>query len=233
MLTAQFTGSQRRSKLGLGIFDKECEAWYLRNQLANWTKKKLPDRFVTDYDALFRNSKWQIQRNCKRALSARSSDFFAPEDLEHLDRRRDWNKWRETETLLDYFTSFKYSYSAQIPGGNGINLVCSAEGKGRVTGVIRSHSIWLDAVDAPKELFRYRLRIQDCINWAYKNKLVPIMVTLTTYHQWHDLDNLLKILSGAWTDFTHNGKRRKIFDIRWNGNNGVFNSCSHGSKAGG
>ena len=191
---------------------EECEAWYLRNQLAIWTKKKLPDRFVTDYDELFRNSKWQIQRNCKKALSSRSVENLSLEQRDQLDKRREWNKWRETKTLLDYFTSFKHSYSAQIPGENGINLVCSTNGKGRITGVIRSHSIWLDSVDAPKELFRYRLRIQDCINWAYKNKLVPIMVTLTTYHQWHDLDNLLKILSGAWTDFSHNGKRRKVFD---------------------
>jgi hypothetical protein len=212
----EFTGSIRRSKLGLGVFMEEAEAWYLRNELAFWAKKKLSDRFVSDYDELFRNGKWLIQRNCKKALASRLVESLLLEQREQLDKRREWNKWRETETLLDYFTSFKYSYSSQIPstcnGGSGVKLVYSAQGKGRVTGVIRSHSIWLDAVDAPKELFRYRLRIQDCINWAYKKKLVPIMVTLTTYHQWHDLKNLLKILSGAWTDFTHNGKRRKVFD---------------------
>ena len=207
-----FTGSIRRSKLGLGIFEGG-EAWYLRNRLADAGKS---DKFVTDYDKLFRNSRWQIQRNCKKALASRSTENLSPEQRERLDKRRDWNKWRETDTLLDYFTSFKHSYSSALPstcyGGGNIKLLRSTKGKGRVGGVTRSHSIWLDPVDAPKELFKYRVRIQNCINWAYKHNLIPVMVTLTTYHQWHDLDNLLEILAGAWTDFSHNGSRRKIFD---------------------
>lgn len=209
-----FTGSIRRSKLGLGIFDEEGEAWYHRNCLAQG--KGLPDKFVTDYDELFRNSKWQIQRNCKKALASRSVEDLPEELKERLERRRDWNQWRETKTLLDYFTSFKYSYSSQLPstcnGGGGIKLMQSSSKKGRIAGVARSHSIWLDAVDAPKELFKYRLRIQNCIDWSYKQNCVPVMVTLTTYHLWHDLDSLLRILAGAWTDFSHNGARRKVFD---------------------
>lgn len=35
------------------------------------------------------------------------------------------------------------------------------------------------------------------------------MMTLTLYHKWHDLRNLLEILTKAWNEFTSNDKKRR------------------------
>ena len=82
----------------------------------------------------------------------------------------------------------------------------------RLEDICRSHSIWLDPVDAPKELYKWKLRIQKAIAWAYLNDVVPVMVTLTTFHRWHHLKSLLKVLQDSWEAFLTAGRpasRRK------------------------
>ena len=59
----------------------------------------------------------------------------------------------------------------------------------RMEDVCRSHSIWLDPIDTPKELYKWRLRIQKAIAWSYLNDFVPVMMTLTIYHRWNNLDD--------------------------------------------
>ena len=212
MLNPKFTGSIRRSKLGLGIFNGG-EAWYLRNGLGLFLKDKfLPNKLISDYNEIFRQNAWLIHANAKKALASRSTDDFPFVDFERIDHRREWNLWRETVNLLDYFPNLKYSDSKLPttcnPDGT-IKLMSSSKKKGRFAGLARSNSIWLDAVEAPKRLYRYRLRIQNCIDWAYKQDYVPIMMTLTIYHKWHDLRNLLEILTKAWNEFTANDKKRR------------------------
>lgn len=215
-----FKGSIRRRKLGVGIFNEEREAWYDRSPLGSFLKspKSLPHKFVSDYDEIFRQNIWLLHANAKKALAARSILDLSPEiqeRLSHLERRREWNLWRGAEKLLDYFPSFKFSDSKLPstcnPDGN-VKLMCSTKKKGRFAGVARSRAIWIDAVEARKLLFKHRLRIQDYIDWGYKQNYIPIMMTLTIYHRWHDLSNLIEILTKAWNEFTSdNLKRRKIF----------------------
>lgn len=76
----------------------------------------------------------------------------------------------------------------------------------RIEDVCRSHSIWLDTIDAPKELYKWRLRIQEVIAWAYQNNCVPVMMTLTIYHRWHSLKSLLRVLQKSWDKFLVSGK---------------------------
>ena len=215
-----FKGSIRRRKLGLGIFDEEREAWYDRTPLGLFLEspKKLPHKFVSDYNEIFRQNVWLLHANAKKALAARSILDLSPETQERLarlERRREWNLWRGAEKLLDYFPSFKFSDSKLPstcnPDGN-VKLMCSTKKKGRFAGVARSRAIWIDAVETQKLLFKHRLRIQNYIDWGYKQNYIPIMMTLTIYHRWHDLSNLIEILTKAWNEFTSdNLKRRKIF----------------------
>lgn len=76
----------------------------------------------------------------------------------------------------------------------------------RMEDVCRSHSIWLDPIDAPKELYKWRLRIQMAIAWAYMNGYVPAMMTLTIYHRWDNLEGLLKVLQNSWDRFLVSGR---------------------------
>ena len=76
----------------------------------------------------------------------------------------------------------------------------------RLDNVCRSHSIWLDPIDSPKELFIWRLRVQKAINWAYANDCVPIMMTLTVFHRWQPLKELIHMLQSAWDKFFISGR---------------------------
>lgn len=216
-------GSKRRKSFGSGYyFVEENQAWYLRNPLGKLTNSRLPDKFVTDFGnddgKLSRSDAWLILRNAKKALAMCSVDDLDPEILERLEQRKDWNKLRyAVQTVLDLFPSLKYSYSSSLPttckGIGGIQLVISDKGKVRIANVARSHSIWLDPIDSPKELFKYRLRINKIIDWSYRQNFVPVMMTLTTYHRWHNLEGLIRLLSDSWNDvFSHrDGKKRTSF----------------------
>lgn len=87
----------------------------------------------------------------------------------------------------------------------------------RFDDICRSHSIWLDPVDAPKELYRWRLRIQRAIAWAYLNDCVPVMMTLTLFHRWHPLRELLEVLRQSWDAFLVSGhsalRRRREMEL--------------------
>lgn len=76
----------------------------------------------------------------------------------------------------------------------------------RFDDICRSHSIWLDPVDAPKELYKWRLRIQKAICWAYQNECVPVMMTLTIFHRWNHLKSLLNVLQKSWDKFMVTGR---------------------------
>ena len=76
----------------------------------------------------------------------------------------------------------------------------------RMEDVCRSHSIWLDPIDAPKELYKWRLRIQKAIAWAYLNDCVPAMMTLTIYHRWNHLGGSIRILQNSWDKFLVSGR---------------------------
>ena len=87
----------------------------------------------------------------------------------------------------------------------------------RLDDVCLSNSIWLDPVDAPKELYKWRLRVQKAICWAYANDCVPVMMTLTIFHRWHHLKNLFHVLQNSWDNFLVSSwsarKRRALMDL--------------------
>lgn len=72
-------------------------------------------------------------RRAKEILASRAIDAMPQEQRDYLDQRYPWNKeQRPAKTLLDYFTSLKYSYSSLLPfvhrAGN-VDLVVSEKGK--------------------------------------------------------------------------------------------------------
>ena len=215
-----FSGSKRRKQLGVDVNYWEEESWSVRNGLAFWLKKNLPDKILGDSVLSRTSNKWEQLRRAKSYLKSRSVEDLSPEVRERLEQRRDWNKKRrKAKTVLDFFPSLQFSWSTLLPTvyrSGDVKLMLSEKGKARVADIAKSNSIWLDPICSEKILFKYRLRIQDYIDWAYKNDCVPIMVTFTTYHRWHNLDGLLKVLQRAWSDLFSGSalrKRKKIFDL--------------------
>lgn len=206
------SGSKRRTDLGLGVSDwGSGGTWYYSNLLSSLVQQ-LPDTLYGTGKITRRNPQ-ALLRRVKEFLAMRSIDDMAPELRDWLDQRYPWNKEnRPAKTLLDFFTALKHSYSSFLPvahrSGN-VDLVISEKGKARVPELCRSHSIWLDPVDAPKELYKYRLRIQDCITWAYGSGYVPIMMTFTVFHRWHDLKPLLAVLKKSWSSMFSGSKWRR------------------------
>ena len=205
--------SRRRFRLGVGVADwRGSKPWYYRNVLSLMNFGELPGK-VFGIGELSSREVFSMLRRVKEYLAMRSVSVFSSEICERLDHRRVWNRERRVVgTLLDFFPALKYSYSSLLPSVHrfgSVDLVVSEKGKARVVDVARSHSIWLDPVDAPKELFKYRLRINDCISWAYNVGFVPVMVTLTIPHIWNDLDKLLEVLRRAWSSFFAGGCHRR------------------------
>ena len=79
-------------------------------------------------------------------------------------------------------------------GGQNLTPEQTLASKVRIDDIARSHSIRLDPVDARKELFKYRIRIQRVLAWAYQHNLVPVMMTLTVFHRWNPLADILDVL---------------------------------------
>ena len=206
------SGSARRSRLGLGVADWEGQSWYLSN-LLSFTNFPLPDTLYGTGLVTRRNPQ-ALLRRAKEYLAMRSIDDLEPELRDWLDQRYSWNKEkRPAQNLLDLFTALKHSYSSLLPYAHhvgDVDLFVSEKGKARVPDIVRSHSIWLDPVDAPKELFKYRLRIDDCLAWAYGNGLVPVMMTLTIFHRWHDLKPLLRVLKKSWSSMFSGSRWRRL-----------------------
>ena len=220
--------SKRRSRLGVGVAEwKDSQPWYYRNPLADWLGNKrpekkdgevLPDKFVTQFGdengKLLIKDPYLLQRNGKKALAMRSVETLPDYIRQKIDQRRDWNKQNRpvSNVLEQFFPSFQFSYATPLPQAyrkGSVDLVVSEKGNARVSDIARSHSIWLDPVDAPKELYKYRLRIQRVINWAYKVGCVPYMMTLTIPHRWNHLDGMLTVLREAWKDLLSNYAGRK------------------------
>ena len=205
--------SKRRSRLGVGVAKwAEEQAWYFSNLLSSAVEQPLPETLY-GIGRITRKNPFALLRRSKEFLAMRSIDDLPPAIRDWLDQRYPWNKeQRSAKTLLDLFTALKHSYSSLLPiahrSGN-VDLVVSEQGKARVPELARSHSIWLDPVDAPKELYKYRLRIQDCITWAYGSGYVPIMMTLTIFHRWHDLKPLLRVLKKSWSSMFSGAKWRR------------------------
>ena len=209
----ELRGSARRSRLKLGAailpdnnlgpFDSFCSNPNLvpsNQNLSQKTHKLNSSSSISDVlgNGKLGNDRWKLLRRSKQLLAMRT---VTPELALSLDCRREWNLHRQVETLLDCFPSLKYSYSS-LRGkkfGHSISILSNGS-KARVDDIARSHSIRLDPVDSPKELFKYRQRIQKIITWAYANNLVPVMMTLTVFHRWHPLAPLCRILRNAWSD---------------------------------
>ena len=207
------SGSKRRSQLGVGVADwGSGGSWYYSNLLSNLVQQ-LPDTLYGTGRVTRRNPH-ALLRRVKEFLAMRSIDDLPEAERERLDQRYSWNKeQRPAKNLLDYFTALKYSYSSLLPYAHcvgNVDLVVSDKGKARVPDIARSHSIWLDPVDAPKELYKYRLRIDDCLDWAYGNGFVPVMMTMTLFHRWHSLRPLLRVLRKAWSSMFSGAKWRRI-----------------------
>ena len=161
-----------------------------------------------------RSDRWKMLHRARSFLSRRSFDDVCG----HVPSAYCKDKGRTFVTLLDYFPSLKYSYSAPLPGRvlanrrgvsgcdfsestSFIDVYRGSFGKARLSDLSRSGSIRLDPVDAPRQLFHYRRRIQRCISWSYSVGLVPLMMTVTVFHRWHPLRGLLNVLSKAWNYF--------------------------------
>lgn len=220
----QFSFSKRRQDLGVDVnfFDVCDEAsnfvsstWYNRNLSSTLSVVCCEGKS----DVLSRNDSWGMLRRAKLYLSRRKLvDCFS---VDEFDLRRDWNKQRcSVSSLLDLFPSLKYSYSSLLPrtvvsrrrgldvsqvDNSFVDVVVTSRSDGRhvvrVKDISRSHSIRFDPVDAPKELYRYRLRIQEYLCWARQVDVVPVMMTLTVFHRWHPLKGLVSVLKKAWNYF--------------------------------
>ena len=190
------------------------------NVIDSAKKSAANDSADVNFDNLSREDAVHYLQTSKKYLGMRTVADWS-KLRRNLDRRKEWNKWRPTDTLLDLFTSVKYSHSSLLPEANrkGFTSVnVSDKGKIRVTKIARSHSIRLDPVDAPKELYKHRLRIDRIIDWAYKTNLVPVMMTLTVYHRWHNLEPLCRVLQKSWENLFSNCsqglRRREHIDLR-------------------
>ena len=141
-----------------------------------------------------------------------------PELVEKLDLRRDWNLTRPVDTVIDLLPALKFSHSSLR--GRKFDAPVELISKGNSVhfkDIALSHSIRLDPVDSPKELYKYRQRIQKVIEWAYAKNLVPVMMTLTVFHRWHYLAPLYRVLSGAWSDLFRGSvglKRKELIGLQ-------------------
>ena len=146
-------------------------------------------------------------RRSKMYLSMREPD---EELVFRLERRREWNSCRFIKNNLDLFPSVKFSYSSINPcffkNKNFINLVATEGGGARFFGIARSFNMRLDPVDAQKVSYRRRLEIQRALTWGYCNGFVPILMTLTIFHDWtwKPLIDLISVLRKSYDDlFAH------------------------------
>lgn len=212
LLKKIMSGSKRRSYLGIGVsnFNFNTSSAGRLGNLDTVCHNNQKNQEFLGSEEISSKDLWKMQRRAKLMLSMRSIEEY-PELVEQLDRRKDWNREnRKIENLLDLFPSLKYSYSSQLPKSysKGVVDICRSEETGNtyVGDIARSHSIRLDPVDSPKELKKYRLRIQRVIDWSYKNDLVPVMMTLTMFHRWDNLAPLCRALRLAWSGLFGSGQ---------------------------
>ncbi len=162
--------------------------------------RSLPDAVLGDNE-LERNQLMEMLRRSKMYLGMRKPD---EELIKKLERRRTWNiASRPIENNLDLFVSVKYSNSCSMPCNKGrIDLVVSEKGKARFSGVAHSNNMRLDPVDAQKVAYKRRKEIQRAIQWGYDNGFIPVMMTLTVFHDWtwQPLTKIIAVLRKSYED---------------------------------
>ena len=160
---------------------------------------RLRKRGISPQSIDWKNSPWYRQY-LRDSVREKDSLFFDAEKV---------LKSPESPTAKDLF---RYDYVDVVASEKNENVSV------RFDDVCRSHSIWLDPVDAPKELYKWQLRIQKAIAWAYLDDCVPVMMTLTIFHRWHHLKNLLNVLQNSWDNFLVSSwsarKRRAVMDLQ-------------------
>ena len=143
----------------------------------------------------------EMLRRSKMYLGMRKPD---EELIKRLERRRDWNiASRPIENNLDLFAAVKYSYSSAMPCNKGqVDVVISSDGRARFSGVAHSNNMRLDPVDAQKISYKRRLEIQRALQWGYDNGFIPVMMTLTIFHDWtwQPLTKLIAVLRKSYED---------------------------------
>lgn len=217
--------NKRRKELGVQVhnweddprsFFGEKNSRYIRDTSS--CRDFLLLRAFVGGDHLERSDRMKLLRRSKSFLGRRKFADLPEGSLPSL-----YGVKGKIETVLDCFPSLKYSYSAPLPprvvmrnhgisDGYGcfcdhvrfLDVCCAPDGsskKARCSDLSRSSNIRLDPMDAPRQLFIYRCRIRRCLAWGYSVGLVPIMMTLTIFHRWHPLKELLWVISKAWNHF--------------------------------
>lgn len=212
----------RRSKLFLSLRTiKDFEKLLGLDWRREWNKSN-PNRPVRTLLDLFVSLKFAHE--CVLPLTVRlrkrgiDSSYVCRKDSPQYRRalHNYVTKGQSSSFEVEYFVSRPdVSVSQDLFVRDYIDVVVSEKNgnlSARFDDVCRSHSIWLDPVDAPRELYKWRLRVQKAICWAYENDFVPVMMTLTIFHRWHLLKNLLRVLQKSWEKFLISGRpaaRRK------------------------
>ena len=203
--------SARRSRCGM-----EVKNWGGKNDNGGLGHNDFSSPPPTPSD---RSQIFELLRRSKQCLAMR-----VPSDelIDKLERRRAWNVAnRPIESNLDLFTSVKHSYSSALPISCGkIDLMVSSNGKARFSGISRSHNMRLDPVDAQKIAYRRRREIQRALTWGYDNGYIPVMMTLTIFHNWtwQPLTKLIAVLRKSYDDlFGHKvgGKLKKAIGFKY------------------
>lgn len=186
--------------------------------LSTTSVASLPDTVLGDVE-LDRDQLFEMLRRSKQCLAMRVS---SDEIVKRLERRRDWNiASRPIENNLDVFPSVKFSQSSALPCNKGrIDLVVSSSGKARFSGVAHSNNMRLDPVDAPKVAYKRQKEIQRALQWGYDNEFIPVMMTLTIFHDWTwvELTKLIAVLRKSYEDlFGHKigGKLKKAIGFQY------------------
>ena len=160
----------------------------------------VPDVVLGDVE-LENKQLMEMLRRSKMYLGMRKPD---EELIKRLERRREWNiASRPIENNLDLFAALKYSYSSAMPCNKGqVDVVVSSDGRARFSGVAHSNNMRLDPVDARKISYRRRLEIQRALQWGYDNGFIPVMMTLTIFHDytWQPLTKLIAVLRKSYED---------------------------------
>ena len=218
----------RRAKLYLALFSiDDFESLLGLDWRRTWNKEN-PNRPVETLLDLFPSLKFAHE--CLLPLTARlRKRGIDPSSVNWKDspwgRRALRHVSQEKNSL--FFDAAKVISHPDVPTSGDLFFeeyidVLAAEKNGntsvRLDDVCRSNSIWLDPVDAPKELYKWRLRVQKAICWAYANDCVPVMMTLTIFHRWHHLKNLFHVLQNSWDNFFVSSwsarKRRASMDLQ-------------------
>ena len=206
----------RRAKLYLALRTVEDFEELLGLDWRREWNKKNPNRLVETMLDLFPSLKFAYESMLPLTARLRKHGI-APDSIDW--RNSPWysqalrNATEEKESL--FCDAAQVVKSPEVPTAKDlfcdeyVDIVASEKNGNetiRMEDVCRSHSIWLDPIDAPLELYKWKLRIQEAITWAYLNGYVPVMMTLTIYHRWNDLDDLLRVLQNSWDKFLVSGR---------------------------